>query len=58
MEAEIKKQFPDAQIALVQGSGGVFDVLCDGKRVFSKQYGSEHRFPHAGEIAELLKSLK
>lgn len=38
---------------LIEGSGGVFDVLVDGERIFSKRY--EGRFPEPGEIAGLLR---
>jgi selT/selW/selH-like putative selenoprotein len=35
------------------GSSGQFDVLEDGKLVFSKR--KEHRFPHPGEVLSLLQ---
>jgi len=34
------------------GSGGVFDIRCDGEIIFSKF--ETKRFPDVGEIAELL----
>lgn len=34
---------------LTKGSGGVFDVVVDGKLVFSK--GETGRFPEPGEVA-------
>ena len=37
---------------LVKGSGGIFDVVVDGKRVFSKH--ELERFPEPGEITRLL----
>jgi len=38
---------------LVAGGNGVFDVIVDGKKVFSKhQVG---RFPNPGEIVKALK---
>jgi selT/selW/selH-like putative selenoprotein len=37
----------------VKGSGGVFDVVVDGRKIFSKH--EVYRFPNPGEIAELLK---
>jgi selT/selW/selH-like putative selenoprotein len=37
----------------VKGHGGVFDVVVDGKKVFSKH--ESYRFPDTGEIAELVK---
>jgi hypothetical protein len=58
VEAEIKETYPDARVELVKGNGGVFDVECDGKRLFSKQYGPEPRFPRQGEIIGLLRRRK
>ena len=37
---------------LTKGSGGVFDVVVDGKLVFSKR--DTGRFPDPGEVAGLL----
>ncbi|MDE0733137.1 MAG: hypothetical protein OSB72_08775 [Gammaproteobacteria bacterium] len=39
---------------LIAGSGGIFDVVRDGERVFSKH--SLGRFPANGELRVLLKS--
>jgi selenoprotein W-related protein len=39
---------------LVPSSGGVFDVLVDGKLVFSKKAVGRHARP--GEIVDLLKA--
>jgi selenoprotein W-related protein len=41
------------QATLVAGSGGVFDVLVDGRLVYSKDQTG--RFPDPGEIVEKLK---
>ena len=41
---------------LLPGSGGVFDVVVDGKSIFSKK--SVGRFPQEGEILELLMPKK
>jgi len=38
--------------ALVRGSDGIFDVLVDGERIFSKD--ESHRFPSAREILATL----
>ena len=38
---------------LVEGSGGIFDVVVDGKKVYSKH--ETGRFPEAEEILRLLK---
>jgi selenoprotein W-related protein len=37
---------------LIKGSGGIFDVVVDGRKVFSKHQTG--RFPEAGEIVALL----
>jgi Rdx family len=42
----------DAEV--VGGERGVFDVVADGRTIFSK-YAS-HRFPDHGEIIQALKS--
>lgn len=39
-------------VTLVEGSGGVFDVVLDGKLIFSKK--QEHRFPELQEILDLI----
>jgi selenoprotein W-related protein len=38
---------------LVKGSGGVFDVAVDGRRVYSKF--DTGRFPEPGEVVALLR---
>lgn len=54
MAEEIKRE-TGSEATLVAGKGGVFDVIAEGRTVFSKfQIG---RFPQAGEIAEKLKAL-
>lgn len=55
MEAELKAKKPDLDITLIKGSGGVFEVTCDGKMIFSKLEHKEQRFPKNGEISSLLK---
>jgi predicted Rdx family selenoprotein len=42
----------EAEVTLVAGGGGVFDVRRDGELVFSKFESG--RFPDVGEIAQLL----
>lgn len=52
MAEELKKEF-GSEARLVPGKGGVFDVVVNGKKVFSKfQQG---RFPNPGEILETFK---
>jgi len=55
VEAELKANYPDSNIKLIEGGGGVFDVKCNGKLIFSKQNIEGHRFPKEGEITKLIK---
>jgi selenoprotein W-related protein len=41
-----------AEISLVAGGGGIFDVKLDGELIFSK--AASERFPEPGEIAALI----
>jgi selT/selW/selH-like putative selenoprotein len=55
LAAEIKKELGvDSQ--LVRGSGGIFDVTVDNKRLFSKH--DEGRFPSEKEIVDKLRLLQ
>jgi selT/selW/selH-like putative selenoprotein len=56
VETELKKIYPDSNITLIKGSGGIFDVKCDGKLIFSKQQIAGQRFPNEGEISKLIKT--
>jgi len=49
---ELKKAF-GVDATLIAGSGGVFDVVADGKLIFSK--AEVGRFPNPGEVVGLLK---
>ena len=51
--AELQKAFPGIETKLVPSSGGVFDVMVDGKLVFSKRAAGRHAKP--GEIVDRLK---
>ena len=54
MAAEIKKEFGiDSKV--VRGSGGIFDVSVDNKRIFSKH--DEGRFPTEKEIIDKLRGM-
>ena len=55
MEAELKGSYPDADIKLIKGGGGIFDVICNGKRIFSKLNIAGQRFPREGEISKLIR---
>ena len=52
MAAELKNEFPDAEIRLVPSSGGVFEVTVDGRLLFSKK--ALRRHPQPGEILLLI----
>ncbi len=54
LEAEIAEKY-NAEITLVAGSGGVYEIEVDGKLIFSKQ--SLGRFPEEGEVDRLLADL-
>lgn len=54
LAAEIKKELGiDSQI--VRGSGGIFEVSVDDKRIFSKR--EEGRFPTEKEIVDKLRGM-
>lgn len=55
MAAELKQAF-GAQVKLIEGSGGVFDVTVDGKLIYSKHQTG--RFPDEGEVVELAEKLR
>lgn len=54
MEAELKAKYPDADITLIKGSGGIFDVTFNGKVIYSKLDVDRQRFPNEGEITRLI----
>lgn len=54
MSAEIEHH-DGAQIHLIAGGGGVFDVHVNGSLLFSKHRVG--RFPEPGEIARLVDAL-
>lgn len=41
------------QVALIPGTGGVFDVKVDGKLIFSRK--AEGRFPESKELKQLVR---
>ena len=55
VEAELKANYPDSNIELIEGCGGIFDVECNGKLIYSKQNIEGQRFPNEGEITKLIK---
>jgi selenoprotein W-related protein len=52
----LKQAYPDAQIHLVQASGGVFEVTVDGQVVFSKKASGRHAKP--GEVLQAVERLR
>lgn len=54
--AELQVRFGDRVTCnLHRGDRGVFDVLADGKKIFSKDQSG--RFPKRGEIGDLIGPL-
>ena len=56
MAAELKETFPEAQVRLVQSSGGLFEVTVDGQLVFSKKASRRHAAP--GEVVQAIQRLR
>jgi predicted Rdx family selenoprotein len=52
VEAELKDT-PGVNVALEQGSGGIFEVWADRQLVFNK--ATTGRFPEPGEVERLLR---
>ena len=56
MAAEIGELCPEADIRLIESSGGRFEVVVDGELVFSKQSLGRHAEP--GEVLSLIKQRR
>jgi len=41
------------EVALVPGSGGIFEIRCDGRLLYSRK--DEGRFPEAKEVKQLVR---
>jgi len=54
LEEELVNRFA-AQVELIAGSGGVFEVVIDGQKIFSK--AAIGRFPDDGEIVRLIEGI-
>lgn len=54
MEEELRNKF-DANVELIAGSGGEYEIVVDGKKIFSKR--ELNRFPNDGEIEQIINSL-
>jgi predicted Rdx family selenoprotein len=49
---ELKKNF-GVEPELVRGAHGIFDVIADGKTIYSKD--ETGRFPDPGEVSSIMK---
>jgi len=54
VEAELRENYPDSNIKLIKGGGGIFDVKCDGRLIYSKLNTKGQRFPNDREISRLV----
>ncbi|MCE2541399.1 MAG: Rdx family protein [Acidobacteria bacterium] len=54
MAAEIKSAL-GLETELIEGTNGIFDVVADGRMIFSKH--AEQRFPELEEIIGALRAL-
>ncbi len=52
----MKQAYPDAEVRLIESSGGVFEVVVDGKPVFSKKASRRHAEP--GEVLKAVQQLR
>ena len=53
MEEELRGALgADADVELIAGSGGVYEVVVDGRQIFSKKQSG--RFPEDGEVLGLI----
>ena len=52
LETELKQNFPNMEISLISSGGGVFEIVLDGKLIFSKK--AINRFPEKGEILRII----
>lgn len=55
LEEELKKEF-DADVELIASSGGVYEIVLDGEKIFSKK--ALNRFPDDGEISKLIQGRR
>ncbi len=56
MKAALEEKFPGIQVTLIESSGGRFEVVHNGKLIFSKK--QMHRFPQHSEIFEALQTAQ
>jgi selT/selW/selH-like putative selenoprotein len=56
LAAELKQAYPDAEVSLIESTGGVFEVAVDGRSVFSKKASRRHAEP--GEVLKAVQQLR
>ena len=56
MEEEIRGNFQDMEVELVEGRFGVFKVFVDGVKIFSR-IPLIGKFPSEGEITEKIRNM-
>ncbi|MBA3444526.1 MAG: SelT/SelW/SelH family protein [Gemmatimonadales bacterium] len=52
----MKQAYPDAEMRLIESSGGLFEVAVDGEQVFSKKKSRRHAEP--GEVLRAIQQLR
>jgi selT/selW/selH-like putative selenoprotein len=52
----LKQAFPEAEVRLIESSGGLFEVTVDGKLVFSKKALRRHAEP--GEVLKAIQQVR
>jgi len=53
LAAEVREAYPDAEVNLIEASGGLFEVTVDGDLVFSKKDLGRHA--EGGEVLGLMR---
>jgi predicted Rdx family selenoprotein len=48
----LKQAFPDAEVRLIESSGGLFEVKVDGRPVFSRRHAEP------GEVLKAVQQLR
>ena len=56
MAAELEQAFPEAEVKLIDSSGGLFEVTMDGQLIFSKKALKRHAEP--GEVLRLAREAQ
>jgi selT/selW/selH-like putative selenoprotein len=52
----LRRTFPEADVRLIEASGGLFEVAVDEKLVFSKKATRRHAEP--GEVLKAIERLR